>query len=69
MVEMFGEQEFKKQVNIWADLLHIHLQVHLQEQQEEELITVDAIGCFEEEEELDEEQVPQEEEAGGGVGR
>lgn len=55
-------------MNIWADLLHTHLQVHLQEQQEEELITVDAIGCFEEEEELDEEQVPQEEEAGGGGG-
>ncbi|TNM89842.1 hypothetical protein fugu_004076 [Takifugu bimaculatus] len=29
-------------------------QVHLQEQQEEELITVDAIGCFKEEEEPEE---------------
>ncbi|XP_056888294.1 cdkn1a interacting zinc finger protein 1b isoform X1 [Takifugu flavidus] len=32
-------------------------QVHLQEQQEEELITVDAIGCFKEEEEPEEVQV------------
>ncbi|XP_029686027.1 cdkn1a interacting zinc finger protein 1b isoform X3 [Takifugu rubripes] len=32
-------------------------QVHLQEQQEEELITVDAIGCFKEEEEPEEVQM------------
>ncbi|XP_030579474.1 cdkn1a interacting zinc finger protein 1b isoform X3 [Archocentrus centrarchus] len=36
-------------------------QVHLEEAQEEELITVDAVGCFEEEEEEEEEQVVEEE--------
>lgn len=54
----------KKWTFCWTHLLHTHLQVHLQEQQEEELITVDAIGCFEEEEEEPEEvPVAQEEEA------
>lgn len=38
------------------------LQVHLQEQQEEELITVDAVGCFQEEQE----QKELHEEGGGG---
>lgn len=55
----------KRWTSCWANLLHTHLQVHLQEQQEEELITVDAIGCFEEEEQEPEEvQVALEEEAG-----
>ncbi|XP_075938627.1 cdkn1a interacting zinc finger protein 1b isoform X2 [Anarhichas minor] len=40
-------------------------QVHLEEAQEEELITVDAVGCFQEEEEVAEE----EEEGDGGVGK
>lgn len=34
-----------------GSLTHPFMQVHLQEQQEEELITLDAIGCFQEEEE------------------
>ncbi|XP_022620486.1 cip1-interacting zinc finger protein-like isoform X2 [Seriola dumerili] len=37
-------------------------QVHLQEAQEEELITVDAVGCFEEEEEEEEVEVADDEE-------
>lgn len=61
----------KKWTSCWVHLLHTHLQVHLQEQQEEELITVDAIGCFEEEElEPEEVQVAVEEEArDGGKGK
>lgn len=48
-------------------------QVHLQEAQEEELITVDAVGCFEGEEEEEEDEEEEEvevadEEEEGGVG-
>lgn len=48
------------------DSVSVSSQVHLEEVQEEELITVDAVGCFEGEEEEEEEvEVADEEEAGG----
>ena len=50
------------------DSVSVSSQVHLQEAQEEELITVDAVGCFEGEEDEDEEEeveVADEEEEGG----
>lgn len=46
------------------DSVSVSSQVHLEEAQEEELITVDAVGCFEGEEE-EEVEVADEEEAGG----
>ena len=54
------------------DSVSVSSQVHLQEAQEEELITVDAVGCFEgeedeveDEEEEEEVEVADEEEEGG----
>lgn len=39
--------------------------MHLEEVQKEELITVDAVGCFKVEEEAEEVEVADEDEAGG----
>lgn len=44
----------------FSQLLLSTCQVQLEEAQEEELITVDAVGCFEEEEEEEEEKEEQE---------